>query len=276
MTLIYRLDDYDVDDFVRVAADFGQDSFGFVVTPNVDHLIRFHDEASFRAAYADAAYILLDSRFLSYVFRVTKLLRTRVCPGSDLTAQLFERVVAPSDQIVLVGGDAAQAVLLQERFGLECLHHHNPPMGFIHDPAQVEECLRFVERHSPFRFCFLGVGSPQQEILAQHLKARGVALGMALCIGSSVNFLTGGERRAPRWVQMLGAEWVFRLLLNPARLAKRYLVRGPRVFALLPRTKIKFNRAPGHALPPVAAPLAAGGQEDAIAPETAKPVTGAA
>jgi UDP-N-acetyl-D-mannosaminuronic acid transferase (WecB/TagA/CpsF family) len=133
---------------------------------------------------------------------------------------------------------------LADRHGLNKLRHFNPPMGFINDPAAVEECLQFIESNSPFRFCLLGVGSPQQEILAQLLEARGKARGLALCIGASINFLTGAERRAPRWIQRIGAEWIFRLAGDPRRLAKRYLVRGPRVFALLPFTNIVL-RPPG-------------------------------
>ena len=101
--------------------------------------------------------------------------------------------------------------------------------------------MQFVEANSPFRFCFLAVGAPQQETLARMLKARGTARGMALCIGASINFLTGVERRAPQWMQSLGMEWLFRLGSDPRRLAKRYLVRGPRVFALLPRIDVRVR-----------------------------------
>jgi N-acetylglucosaminyldiphosphoundecaprenol N-acetyl-beta-D-mannosaminyltransferase len=228
------LDDYDVDAFLNLAANFHNDGFGYVVTPNVDHLIRFHDEPAFRALYAGASYVLLDSRFLSHVFRVWKGLRIPVCTGSDLTAQLFARVIAPEDKIVLIGCSAEQASELAQRYGLKGLRHYNPPMGFINDPQQVTACLQFVEEQSPFRFCFLAVGAPQQEALAHELKTRGVARGLALCIGASVNFLTGVERRAPRWLQLAGMEWSYRLVQNPGRLAKRYLVRGLRVFSLLP------------------------------------------
>jgi len=100
----------------------------------------------------------------------------------------------------------------------------------------VEACLSFVEAHSPFRFCVLAVGAPQQEILAERLQARGVARGLALCVGASIDFVTGTQRRAPQWMQHAGAEWLFRLGQNPARLATRYLVRGPRVFGLLRKT----------------------------------------
>jgi exopolysaccharide biosynthesis WecB/TagA/CpsF family protein len=114
-------------------------------------------------------------------------------------------------------------------------------MGFINDPAAVEATLQFIEAQSPFRFCLLAVGCPQQEILARALKVRGKAKGLALCVGASVNFLTGTERRAPRWMANIGFEWLFRLILNPTRLARRYLVRGPRIFLLLRRLKFDLR-----------------------------------
>jgi len=233
MALSCILDDYDVEGFLRVGAAFGPDRFAYVVTPNVDHLIRFHDDPAFRSSYADAANILLDSRFLSHVLRLSKGIRIRVCTGSDLTAQLFRQVIAPDDRIVLIGCSEAQARALADQYGLSALSHYNPPMGFIRDPEEVEACLRFAETHSPFRFCFLAVGAPQQELLAQLLKKRGVARGLALCIGASVNFMTGKERRAPLWMQRMGLEWMYRLALDPSRLARRYLIRGPRVFSIL-------------------------------------------
>jgi exopolysaccharide biosynthesis WecB/TagA/CpsF family protein len=238
MSLPCVFDDYDVEGFVRVAADFGGDKFGFVVTPNVDHLIRYHEDPGFRALYADASYVLLDSRFLSHLFRFIKNRRISVCTGSDLTARLFESVIDSNDQILLIGGSEAQAQMLAERYRLNRLRHHNPPMNFISNPAEVERCVQFVEAHSPFRFCFLAVGAPQQELLAQLLKSRGNSKGLALCIGASINFLTGLETRAPLWMQKIGFEWLFRLLNDPQRLAKRYVLRGPRVFSLLWGTQL--------------------------------------
>jgi exopolysaccharide biosynthesis WecB/TagA/CpsF family protein len=232
------LDDYDLPQFIAVAAGFGQDHFGFVVTPNVDHMIRYHDDASFRDSYAAAEYVLLDSRLLARLMRLTRGLALRVCTGSDLTAALFSSVIKSPDPIVLIGGTVAQARQLQKLYGLTNIHHFNPRMGFIKDPAAVRECLEFVEAHSPFRFCFIAVGSPQQETLAVQLQLRGRARGLALCIGASLNFITGSEKRAPKWVQRLSLEWLYRLSQNPQRLAGRYLVRGPRILACLRQDRI--------------------------------------
>ncbi|MFT3905577.1 MAG: WecB/TagA/CpsF family glycosyltransferase [Steroidobacteraceae bacterium] len=220
------------------------------MTPNVDQLIRYHDDVDFRKLYADAAYVLLDSQFLAHLLRISRGLRVGVCPGSDLTAKLFERVIRSDDRVAMVGGSAQQATQLAARFGLKDLRHFNPPMGFIGDPVAVEQVLEFLEQNSPFRFCMLAVGSPQQEVLAQKMLRRGRICGLALCIGASVNFLTGGERRAPRWLQKMGMEWLFRLLQSPGRLGRRYLIRGPRVFGLLGRTEIRLREpAPADSLP---------------------------
>lgn len=236
-----RLDNKSTSEFTEVAARFGSDQYGYVVTPNVDHMIRLHDDATFRALYADATYTLLDSRFLSLLLRITQRRRLPVCTGSDLTASIFSKVVTPDDTLILIGGTERQAIQLCERYNLRSLYHYNPPMGFIRDPQQVEACVKFIERHSPFRFCFLAVGCPQQEMLAQQLKARGIARGLALCIGASINFLTGDEHRAPRWMQRTGTEWLYRLFQAPRRMAKRYLIRGPRIFPLLFQADIELR-----------------------------------
>jgi exopolysaccharide biosynthesis WecB/TagA/CpsF family protein len=240
-TICHQVDDYDLAAFVREAAGFGSARFGYVVTPNVDHLIRFHESASFRALYADAAYVLLDSRFAATLLRLLRGVQFPVCTGSDLTAALLSQVVRPTDRLVLIGASDAQAQQLRDQFGLTDLLHHNPPMGFIRDPLAVERCLQFVEAASPFRFCFVAVGSPQQEMVAQQLRSRGVARGLALCIGASIDFVTGAERRAPRWMQRGGLEWLYRLMQNPRRLARRYLVRGPRFFAYLRHAQIELR-----------------------------------
>ena len=241
MSVVLNLDDYDLPGFLRVVSTFGSERFGYVVTPNVDHVIRFHDDEVFRDTYDSASYVLLDSRVLALLLKMTTGLIAPVCPGSDLTAQLFRAVIAPTDRVVIIGGSDLQAQILAKDFGLLDLRHFNPPMGFIRDTAATESCLKFIEDSSPFRFCLLAVGSPQQEIIAQQLKRRGHARGLALCIGASINFLTGDEQRAPTWMQRASLEWLYRLVRDPVRLARRYLIRGPRVFRLLGKIPIAMR-----------------------------------
>ncbi len=236
-TLMY-IDDYDLEQFSAVAAGLAASSFGYVVTPNADQLIRYQEDAQFRKVYADAAYVLLDSRFLAHWLWLFRRQRLPVCPGSDLAARLLQQSAHGQDRLVLVGASARQAEQLSARFALRALTHIEPPMGFIRDPAQLERCLQCIEAASPFRYCFLALGSPQQELLAWQLRERARARGLALCVGGAINFLTGLERRAPLWMRHMGVEWLFRLLQSPRRLGRRYLIRGPRIFALLPRVRV--------------------------------------
>ena len=245
--LIHEVDDYDLESFTPLAASFGQERFGYVVTPNVDHLVRYCEDVTFREHYRSADYVLLDSRFAARLLRVVKGVKLRVCTGSDLTAALFSRVVTSSDRVVLIGGAPEQATTIQMLYGLANVCHYNPPMGFANDPQAVQECVSFVESHSPFRFCFLAVGSPQQEALAALLQTRGIARGLALCVGASLNFLTGSEKRAPQWMQQMALEWLCRLAQNPKRLARRYLVRGPRFLAYLRRARFVSRRGVARA-----------------------------
>ncbi|HXS19718.1 MAG TPA: WecB/TagA/CpsF family glycosyltransferase [Steroidobacteraceae bacterium] len=236
--IVHQIDDLDLPAFLKVAAGFGAQRYGYVVTPNVDHLIRCHEDPSYHSLYRSATYVLLDSRFAAHLLRVFKGLRLPVCPGSDVFPALLDQVVSPSDRLVLIGGSTQQAETLARTHGLEDLRHHNPPMGFINDPVAVRECLEFIEAASPFRFCFLAVGAPQQERIAHMLMERGRAAGLALCFGASLNFVTGVEKRAPAWMRRIGSEWLYRLIQDPKRLGRRYLIRGPRIFGHLRRARI--------------------------------------
>jgi exopolysaccharide biosynthesis WecB/TagA/CpsF family protein len=105
-------------------------------------------------------------------------------------------------------------------------------MGFIKSEHEVQKCVNFaVKTRAPL--IFLAVGMPQQEILARHIVDHPEARGVGLCVGASIDFLTGKERRAPVWLQKVGLEWLHRLLRDPRRLAARYLIECPRILYLI-------------------------------------------
>jgi N-acetylglucosaminyldiphosphoundecaprenol N-acetyl-beta-D-mannosaminyltransferase len=117
--------------------------------------------------------------------------------------------------------------------------HYNPPMGFDRDPVAFANTIAFV-RANPAQFVFLAVGSPRQEYLAAALAAAGDVTGTGLCIGASLEFLSGACRRAPLILQRSGLEWLFRFASNPRKLFRRYVVNSPFVIALL--VKQRFFR----------------------------------
>jgi N-acetylglucosaminyldiphosphoundecaprenol N-acetyl-beta-D-mannosaminyltransferase len=64
---------------------------------------------------------------------------------------------------------------------------------------------------------------------------------LVLCVGAALNFISGTERRAPRWMQIMALEWFYRLLQSPRRLARRYLIRGPRIFGHLLHDRLALS-----------------------------------
>ncbi|MEZ0496455.1 WecB/TagA/CpsF family glycosyltransferase [Sphingomonas sp. IW22] len=205
--------------------------FAYVVTPNVDHIVRLQRSRSdLWPAYRGAWMVLCDSRILARLARQSGL-RLPVLPGSDLTVRMFDAVLGPQDEVAIVGGDADALATLVARYGLKRVAHHNPPMGFINDPREVDRAAAFVVE-TRARYVFFAVGSPQQEILAHRIERMGGAVGVGLCVGASLDFLTGAQVRAPVAMQRMSAEWLFRLSTNPGRMWRRYLVDGPEIFAL--------------------------------------------
>ena len=207
-------------------------AYGYVVTPNVDHMVRLeHAPADVRAAYHAADLMLCDSRVLARLAALNGVALS-IVPGSDLVAALFAHVLQPGDRLCLIGGSADDARILRARYPALAIVHHVPPMGLRHDPAARAAAARFAVAAGA-RVILLAVGSPQQELLAHEIGASPGARGTALCIGASVAFLTGAQRRAPRLVQRLTLEWAWRLATDPRRLARRYLVEGPAIFPMV-------------------------------------------
>lgn len=211
--------------------------FRYVVTPNADHLVRLARQPELRPLYADAWLRLLDSRVVGGAARLLGLAVPPVCPGSDLTAALVAGL--RREERVTVIGASRETVA---RLGLRHAAQHIPPVGFEHDPAAFGAAVRFVLDH-PARYVFFAVGSPRQEMLAWAVAHSAGATGTGLCIGASLAFLTGEAARAPGWMRAAGLEWAHRLAREPGRLARRYLIDNPPVFALLLRARLGRLRA---------------------------------
>ena len=212
------------------------EAFGYVVTPNADHYVRLHRQPGLRALYDGAALCVLDSRVVAWVGTLFGLAVPAVCPGSDLAAEILARHVRPGERIAIVGLRAVYLPILVDRFGLAPAAHCDPPMGFWRDPAALSAVVDFVRTH-PARLVFLAVGSPGQEILAQAIAADGRAMGTGLCVGAALDFLAGGARRAPGWMRRCGLEWLHRLVGEPGRLWRRYLLDDPLIIWLLWRAR---------------------------------------
>ena len=226
-----------------IAARPATSPFGYVVTPNADHLVRLARHPALMQIYREADLRLLDSRVVAYAARAIGLKPPRVATGSDVTALLMARHLRRGERITIVGLRPAWLPALTTRCRLAPPFHCDPPFGFEQNAGAMDAIVHFVLTH-PTRLVFLALGSPRQEMLAAAIARTGQATGTGLCIGASLEFLAGVRPRAPAWMQRSGLEWLFRLATDPRRLGRRYLLDCPAILPLLLRERFVSAGAP--------------------------------
>ncbi len=207
-----------------------RDIFDYVVTPNVDHIIRLATDPDLRPLYKAAGTCVNDSRILE-VLAARSGLSLTASPGADITENLFEHIIHPNEPVTLIGSSTKDVKALKARYGLTQVSQYDAPMGLRYKPDAIEAAAAFMAAH-PARFHFLCVGSPQQEMVALAAKQRGDVTGIGLCCGASLDFLSGKTKRAPKWLREARLEWTHRMLSEPKRLGRRYLIDGPRIFGI--------------------------------------------
>jgi exopolysaccharide biosynthesis WecB/TagA/CpsF family protein len=174
--------------------------------------------------------LLNDSRVLKALARRAKI-DLPLAVGSDLAERLFDTVIDKHEPVTIIGGDRESVAELKRVYDLRDVRWHEPPMGLKQKPGAIVRAAAFAAAQ-PSRFTFICVGAPQQELIAYAIAQRGDARGVGLCVGAALDFLSGNAKRAPLWMRGLGVEWLHRLLSEPGRMWRRYLVTGPQVFSL--------------------------------------------
>lgn len=156
--------------------------------------------------------------------------------GSDLIGPLLDRAARDGVRVGVLGGSAEAQDRLRER-----LAHERPDLVLagLWSPsrqqlADAEANADLVEaiRRAAVDLLIVGLGKPRQELwIDEHGPRTGARV--LLAFGAAVDFLGGSVRRAPKWVADHGVEWLWRLALEPRRLARRYLVEGPLAYGRL-------------------------------------------
>ncbi|HEX8184655.1 MAG TPA: WecB/TagA/CpsF family glycosyltransferase [Blastocatellia bacterium] len=176
-----------------------------------------------RRALAGADLVTADGMSVVWAaFALGQPLKQRVT-GIDLFEQLVEHAARAGLSVYFLGArdEAVRGVV--ERFssrhpGLLIAGYRD---GYFH-PSQSAEVAEKIKQ-SRADLLFVAMGSPAQEYwIATNLARTGARF--ALGVGGSFDHLSGLARRAPRWMQRVGLEWLYRLSREPRRLWRRYLI----------------------------------------------------
>jgi N-acetylglucosaminyldiphosphoundecaprenol N-acetyl-beta-D-mannosaminyltransferase len=202
---------------------------GAVVTPNLDHLRRCTRDLSFGALVHEANLVVADGMPLIWASRLQGTPLPQRVAGSDLISSLSAVAANRGRSIYLLGGvpgtaKGAAEVLRKSSPNLKVTGWHCPPVGFENDPAEMNQIISKLVEAQP-DIVYVALGSPKQEYLINRIR-QVLPKAWWLGVGISFSFLCGDVKRAPRWLQKIGLEWLHRLVQDPRRLFHRYVVVG--------------------------------------------------
>lgn len=212
---------------------------------NVHLLVTAHDRPEVRRDLEAGTLNATDGMPLVWLARRLGVRGDRV-PGPDLMLEVMSRGRGRGATHYLYGGGPGVAEGLATRLaarlpGLRIVGTWSPPFA-PPSPAELEADLERIRAAAP-DFVWVGLGAPKQEAWVEAARGRLKVAGV-LAVGAAFDFHSGSRRRAPRWMQHLGLEWLFRLLSEPRRLWRRYAVTNTRFLILAARQILDRRRRP--------------------------------
>jgi N-acetylglucosaminyldiphosphoundecaprenol N-acetyl-beta-D-mannosaminyltransferase len=207
----------------------------YVVTPNAMHILSLQKDAAFREIYRQAFLVVPDGVSLLWSAQFLNTPLNGRVNGTDLFEQLCAVAAEKGLKVFLLGGregaaDAASEILEARHPDLQIVGTHCPPYGFESQSAELALINAKITATNP-DLLFVGLGAPKQEkwIAANYQE---LAVPISVGIGVSFELVANMVSRAPVWMQKTGLEWLFRLIVEPGRLWKRYVIGNP-LFILL-------------------------------------------
>ena len=200
-----------------------------IVTPNVDHIVNIQTDAEMKSIFEEAKYRYADGMpivWASHILPGVNSLPERVT-GADLLPAVCAAASEKKQSVFFLGGQpgvAEKAVVnLKSLYPLlEVAGYYCPPFGFEFDVDETSKIINIINNANT-DILFIGVGTPKQEKWA-YANIDRLDVGPVLGVGAAFDFAAGDIQRAPKLIQSLGCEWLWRLLHEPKRLFKRYLI----------------------------------------------------
>lgn len=207
----------------------------YVVTPNAQHIVTLQRDSLFREIYRNAFLSVPDGVPLLWAAKFFNTPLSGRVNGTDLFERLCQTSAEIGLKIFLLGGrpGAAQkaADTLKKKYpNIKIVGTNCPAYGFETDESELEKINFAIEAAKP-DILFVGLGAPKQEYWMYNNYQK---LNVPICLGIGVSFelVSGMVKRAPIMMQKVGLEWLFRLIVEPRRLWRRYVI-GNTIFLLL-------------------------------------------
>jgi N-acetylglucosaminyldiphosphoundecaprenol N-acetyl-beta-D-mannosaminyltransferase len=197
-----------------------------------DPTVRARADLSYRNILNEGDLNVPDGMAVVWAMRLIDR-RTKRLPGSDAMLEACNWSQENGYGHFFYGGkphilNDLQAELEQLFPEMQVVGTESPPFRTL-SKAEIEKTAN-VMRQSGAQFVWVGLGTPKQDLVAAELRKYSAA-PVVLCVGAAFDFVARAKSRAPNWMQGLGLEWLFRLVSEPSRLWKRYMIGNPKFVA---------------------------------------------
>ena len=198
----------------------------YCTTVNVDIYLLMEENLILKEIVNKSQYIVADGMPLVWLSKIKKEPVNRIT-GADLMPKLCDIAAKNYFRIFLLGGTEkvnfkAQEVI-ERKYGKIVAGRYSPPIGFEKDEKELAAIINIINSCRP-DIVFACLGAPKQEFwISENLHKTNASF--ALTAGAGIDFISGNMKRAPLLLQNMGLEWLYRLLMEPKRLYKRYIIR---------------------------------------------------
>ncbi len=222
---------------------------GLMINPNVDVIMKLQHDREFLRAVQTAEFCICDSQIVKYASNFLGTPIREKISGSDFFGEFCAYHVGnPGIRVFLLG--AAEGVAerarcnVNQRVGRDIITHaHSPSFGFERNEDESRRIVELINA-SGCTVLAIGVGCPKQEKWVARHRSQLHGIRIILCIGATIDFEAGTVPRAPAWMSRVGLEWVFRMVSDPKRLVRRYMVDDLPFFWLLLKQRLGFYNPP--------------------------------
>lgn len=199
----------------------------YVVTPNVDHIVKLQQNTKFLAAYEKAGLVAVDGTPIMVVAKMYKTPLKEKITGPVLTEGIIEMAAKNGYSVFFLGagegvGEKAAMNLLAKYPGFHYAGYYSPPFGFEKDEEERKHIINTVN-NSQANIVVAGMGSPKTEIFLSEI-FQSLNCQVSLSVGAAIDFFAGTVKRCPKWINKIGMEWFYRFLKEPKRMFRRYFV----------------------------------------------------
>jgi N-acetylglucosaminyldiphosphoundecaprenol N-acetyl-beta-D-mannosaminyltransferase len=197
----------------------------YAATANVDFTVQALGDVELRRILAEADLVLCDGMPLVWASGILGNALPERVAGSDLVPELLAEAEREGWRVYFLGGTDDSLARAAEKVrakhpNLQLVGTYSPPFSPLLDMDQ-DAILQRIHAARP-DILLVAFGCPKQEKWI-NMNYRRTGVPFSIGVGATIDFLAGSVRRAPRWMQRSGLEWIFRLLQEPRRLVRRYI-----------------------------------------------------